>query len=79
MQFPSYCLPCSRGKHQPHSESEPRAQPVTPPMDFKSEPTADPEPNPAESGQVREPASTSIPEGVLVEYEGIEWSPDHTV
>lgn len=29
-------------------------------------------------GQVREPAPASIPEGVLVEFEGMEWNPAHT-
>ncbi len=37
------------------------------------------EPEPQEcSDQVREPATPSIPEGVLVEIEGLEGSPAHT-
>lgn len=37
------------------------------------------EPEPImESVQVREPAPVSIPEGVLVEFECMEWSPAHT-
>lgn len=46
-------------------------------MDFKPEPPTDPELKPTESDLVREPAPTSVPEGVLVEYEGMEGSPAH--
>ncbi len=41
--------------------------------------TSQPEPEPQEcSDQVREPATSSVPEGVLVEIEGLEGSPAHT-
>lgn len=45
-------------------------------MELNPEATFIPEPEPVfEFDQVREPASLSIPVGVLVEYEGMEWNP----
>ncbi len=51
---------------------EPELKPAT-------EPIVTPEPEPQEfSDQVREPASSSVPEGGLVEIESLEGSPTHT-
>lgn len=48
-------------------------------VEWKPEPNFSPEPEPkSESHQVREPPSPSVPGGILVEYEGKRWSPDHT-
>ncbi|XP_058649111.1 proteoglycan 4-like [Onychostoma macrolepis] len=60
------------------SQPSPRSTEILP------EPTADGEPEPAaieplpSSDQVREPATSSVAEGVLVELEGLEGSPAHT-
>jgi len=48
-----------------------------------SEPTPEhniaPEPEPnSVSDQVSEPATLSVPVGVLVEFKGMDWSPTHT-
>ncbi|XDV39905.1 hypothetical protein PO909_009080 [Leuciscus waleckii] len=37
----------------------------------------EPEPN-SMSDQVREPTTSSVPVGIIVEFEGMEWSPAHT-
>lgn len=43
------------------------------------EPELTPKPNfIPESYQLREQATPSVPVGVLVEYEGMDWNPDHT-
>lgn len=44
-----------------------------------SEPFPAPEPKPKDMSEVSEPATMPTPEGVLVEFEGMEWSPAHTL
>ncbi len=42
--------------------------------ELKPEPEIAPEPEPTKSDQVREPAKSPVPVGLLVEYEGMSWS-----
>ncbi len=57
---------------EPTATREPACKPTT-------EPNIAPEPEPQEmSEQMREPATSPIPEGVLVEIECLEGSPAHT-
>ncbi len=64
--------PTPDGEPEPAMTREPELKPAT-------EPIVTPEPEPQEfSDQVREPASSSVPEGGLVEIESLEGSPTHT-
>lgn len=59
------------------TEPEPASKQVAEP---KPKPNTAPEPEPSsESAQMREPATPSVPEGILVEYKGMRWSPAHTL
>lgn len=67
--------------HQPEStvDSEPVSS-MKPELDQMPEVIFVLVPEPiTESVQVREPATMSIPEGVLMEIECMEWSPAHTL
>ncbi|ROL27920.1 hypothetical protein DPX16_11050 [Anabarilius grahami] len=63
---------------EPTADGEPKPASMYEP-DKRTEPTIAPEPEPhSESDQVCEPATSSVPVGLLVEYEGVEESPAHT-
>ncbi|ROL33025.1 Blood vessel epicardial substance [Anabarilius grahami] len=63
--------------HQPTTDTEP--EPVVDNEPKEPEPYPAPEPEPSDAfDHVREPATSPVPEKVLMEYEGMEWSPAHT-
>ncbi|XP_016110248.1 vegetative cell wall protein gp1-like [Sinocyclocheilus grahami] len=73
----SHCMeqmpePTIDREHKPAATREPESIPAT-------EPIVAPEPGPQDrSNQVREPITSPVPKGVLVEIEGLEGSPTHT-
>lgn len=80
--------PTKKDITSPTLDPEPSQPPPTPCTDPMSEVIADGEPTMipeaapeleaepnGHSNQVHEPATSSVPVGVLVEYEGMEWSP----
>ncbi|XP_048047865.1 uncharacterized protein LOC125269136 [Megalobrama amblycephala] len=57
---------------------EPTTIPV--PVTKETEPRIALEPEPKEkSDQVHDPATTSVPEGILLEFEGMKWSPTPSI
>lgn len=61
-------------KPEPTADTEPELA-AMPESELKPEPYIALEPEPNKSDQVRELATMSMPVDILVEYEGIEWSP----
>lgn len=61
-----------------HHKPEPTTIPV--PVTKETEPSIALEPEPKEkSDQVRDPATTSVPEGILLEFQGMKWSPTPSI
>ncbi|ROK87110.1 hypothetical protein DPX16_10250 [Anabarilius grahami] len=62
---------------EPAADAEPKPA-VLPAAETKTEPIIALEPEPdEESDQVQEPATSSVPVGVLVKYKGMKWRPGH--
>lgn len=70
----SPCQPLPPAMPEPKADHEPEPAAVEEP-EPKPESQIAPELEPTASDQVREPATSRVPVDLLVEYEGMMWSP----